>query len=91
MTMLLLFPLMMLGCSKNLSSLELFQIACPDLDARDRRVFKQWPSKKLDPDKNGFQGKEVKVAIDRRDVHIWRKNMAGRRIIADYDACRGKK
>lgn len=100
--MLLCFPLMILGCGKDVDPsqwtapivTEFTSVACPAIDTKTRAEFNR-STPRAEPNTADVDGKpavskrRAQEWIDALEVSEARKNKAGKALIAEHDRCRG--
>lgn len=69
---------------------EITQIACPELAAGDVATLRARPPARPWTAEAGATIRQLKDAIDARDVALERKRLAGERVIAEHQRCAGR-
>jgi hypothetical protein len=79
------------GCAQNENkpvtpAIDLAPYRCPPARAADRAVFGEPPAP---PPAGALTEAGAKQWVDRIELQVEARNRAGRRVIREYDACRG--
>lgn len=69
---------------------EITQIACPELAAGDVKVIRARPPPRPWTLDSGASTKQLKTELDKRDVALEAKRLAGERVIEEHERCAGR-